>query len=180
MARLKELYQKTILPELKTELGLSNDLAVPRIEKVVVNAGLGRVLTQEPKRLDLIIDHFAKIVGQKPVATRARQAISAFKIRAGQIVGLSCTLRGRRMYEFLDKLVNVALPRSRDFRGLSKTGFDGHGNYTCGIREHIIFPEMVQEEALGAFGFEITVVTTASTNEQAYRLLKKLGFPFRE
>ena len=178
--RLQELYKTQIRPELKEELRLDNVFAVPRIEKVIVNAGIGRVLQQNPKSLDEITHAMARITGQKPLLTRARKAISAFKIREGQIVGLRVTLRGRRMYEFLDKFINAALPRTRDFRGLSKTALDGKGNYSCGVSEHIVFPEMAQEEVGLTFGLEITIVTTAKNNEQAYLLLKKLGMPFKD
>jgi len=180
MVRLLEQYKKTVLPELRKELVLSNDLAAPRLVKVVVNAGIGRLLQQQPKELDNLIATFARIVGQRPVSRKARKAISAFKIREGQIVGLSATLRGKRMYEFVDKLVNSALPRTRDFRGISPSGFDHHGNYSLGLREHIVFPEMSGEDVAGVFGLEVTVVTTAKTREQAFKLLKKLGFPFKD
>jgi len=178
MARLQELYKTNIRPKLKQELHLDNILAVPRIEKVVVNAGIGRVLQQNPKSLDEITSALGRITGQKPLLTRAKKAISAFKIREGQIVGLRVTLRGKRMYEFLDKFINAALPRTRDFRGLSRKGLDGRGNYSCGVAEHIVFPEMAQEEGTLNFGFEVTIVTTAKDDEAAYLLLKKLGMPF--
>ena len=178
MARLLEQYKLKILPELKAELKLANDMAVPRLEKVIVNVGIGRILQQQPKSLDTIIETIARIVGQKPVSRQAKKSISAFKIREGQIVGLSVTLRGKRMYEFIDKLVNAALPRTRDFRGISRKGLDGKGNYSLGLREHIVFPEISGEDASMSFGVEVTIVTTARTDEAAYLLLKKLGFPF--
>lgn len=178
MVRLLEQYKKKVLPELLNSLGADNVFAVPRLEKVVINAGLGKLLTQQPKGLDNFLDAMRKITGQQPIVKRARKAISAFKIREGQIVGLMVTLRGKRMYEFVDKLVNVALPRSRDFRGISRKGFDGRGNYSLGIREHMIFPEMAQEELSQAFGLQVSIVTTAKDDEAAYQLLKKLGFPF--
>lgn len=171
---------KMVAPELRTELVLDNLFSVPKVEKVVVNAGIGRLLQQQPKSLDVVLDSVARITGQKPMATRAKKAISAFKIREGQVVGATVTLRGRRMYEFLDKLVNAALPRTRDFRGVSRKGFDGCGNYSLGIREQLIFPEMAQEENATPFGLEITVVTTAKSPEAGYLLLKKLGFPFKD
>lgn len=180
MPRLLEQYKTRVLPELKTELKLVNSLAVPRLEKVVVNAGLGRILAQEPKALEACLESLRKITGQQPVITQAQKAISGFKIRKGQTVGLRLTLRGYRMYEFLDKLINAALPRARDFRGISRNGFDGHGNYSLGLREHLVFPEMAQEDIEGSFGMEVTVVTTAKTDERAYKLLKMLGFPFKD
>lgn len=180
MARLLEQYKTKIAPELKEELALGNVFAVPRIVKVNVNAGIGRILQSAPKSLDNLTQAFQRIVGQRPLEARARDSISAFKIREGQVVGLAATLRGKRMYEFLDKLINVALPRTRDFRGISRAGFDKHGNYTLGLREHIVFPEMAQEETSTPFGLEVTIVTTARDDEQAYLLLKKMGFPFKD
>ena len=178
MTRLLERYRSTIVPQLQTELKLSNRMAVPRIEKIVVNAGLGKPLVAQPKNLEAFTGAFRKIVGQQPLVTKARKAISAFKIREGQIVGLAATLRGKRMYDFLDKLVNVAPPRARDFRGIPRSGFDGRGNYSLGLREHVIFPEMAQEEVASTFGLQVTVVTTARNDEEAFALLKKFGFPF--
>ena len=178
MSRLKEQYKKEILPQLKSELKFDNDFAVPRILKIVVNAGIGKLLLAAPKNLENLRAALAKIAGQQPVITRAAKAIAGFKTREGQIVGLRATLRGRRMYDFLDKFINVAMPRTRDFRGLSPRGFDGRGNYNCGIRENIVFPEVVEGGAEGAFGLEITIVTSAKNNEDAYKLLKKFGFPF--
>lgn len=180
MANLMEQYKKHFLPRLKEALGVENDLAVPRIEKVVVNVGIGKVLQQDPKNLDRFKEDFRKIVGQQPAVTRTKKSIAGFKIREGQIVGMAATLRGKRMYDFLEKLIHSALPRSRDFRGISRAGFDGRGNYSLGLREHIIFPEMAQEEIAGVFGFEITVVTTAGNDNDGYVLLKMLGFPFKD
>ena len=180
MSRLLEQFKKAVRPELKTELALENDFAVPRVAKVTVNAGIGRLLQQQPKALDHVVAALARITGQKPVLRRAKKAISAFKIREGQIVGASVTLRGKRMYDFLDKLVNVALPRTRDFRGISRKGFDGKGNYSLGIREHMVFPEQAQEEMDMPFGLEVSVVTSARGDDAGYLLLKKLGFPFKD
>lgn len=180
MARLLDQYRTKTVPELKTELKISNVLAVPKITKVIVNAGIGRLLSAQPKALDTLKDAMQKITGQAPILTRARKAISGFKIREGQIVGMAVTLRGKRMFDFLDKLVNVALPRTRDFRGISKKGFDGKGNYSLGIREHIVFPEMTESGTEGIFGVEVSIVTSAKNNEQGYLLLKKLGFPFKD
>ncbi|MBI4050423.1 MAG: 50S ribosomal protein L5 [Candidatus Doudnabacteria bacterium] len=180
MTRLLQQFRTKILPELRQELKFANDLAVPRVEKIMVNAGVGKLLQQQPKSLDEFIKAMAKITGQQPQVTRAKKAISGFKIRQGQAVGLMVTLRGKRMYDFLDKLINATLPRSRDFRGLSKKGFDRHGNYSLGLRDHMVFPEMAQEEIGTGFGLEVTIATTAKTDEAAYKLLKHLGFPFKE
>ncbi len=180
MTRLLQQYRTKVLPELKTQLKVSNDLAIPRIEKIRVNAGVGKLLQQQPKALDEFIKIMRQITGQQPVVTRAKKAISGFKIREGQAVGLAVTLRGKRMYDFLDKLINVTLPRNRDFRGLSKQGFDGNGNYSLGIREHLVFPEMAQEEIGVNFGVEVTIVTTTKNDESAYQMLKKLHFPFKD
>ncbi|MBI4049876.1 MAG: 50S ribosomal protein L5 [Candidatus Doudnabacteria bacterium] len=180
MARLLEQYKTKIRPALQAELKVENMLAVPRVEKIVVNAGIGRILQTSPKALDTLTASFGKITGQKPVARKAAKAISAFKIRQGQIVGLSVTLRGKRMYDFLDKLINVALPRTRDFRGVSKQGFDGHGNYSLGLKEHLVFPEMAQEESEVSFGLQVNIITTAKDDNSGYILLKKLGFPFKD
>lgn len=180
MIRLMEKYKTAIIPELKAELKIENVHAVPRIEKIVVNAGLGRVLAANPKSLDKLIEAFRRITGQQPIITRASKAIAGFKIREGQTVGMAVTLRGKRMYDFLDKLINVAWPRTRDFRGLSRSGFDGRGNYSAGLREHIVFPEAAESDVEGAFGLEVSIVTTARDDEAGYRLLKKFGFPFKD
>lgn len=180
MSRLRQQYQTQIVPELKQELAIANVYAVPRIEKIVVNAGLGRALTANPKNLDKLVEAFRRITGQQPIITHARKAIAGFKIREGQIVGLAVTLRGKRMYDFLDKLINVAWPRTRDFRGLSRSGFDGRGNYSAGLKEHIVFPEAAESDVEGAFGLEVSIVTTAKTDEAGYKLLKKFGFPFKD
>ncbi len=181
MSRLLEQYRTKVLPELRADLGLQNDLAVPRIEKIIVNAGIGGLLQQQPKVLDDLLKIMKAVTGQQPVVRAAKKAISGFKVREGQVVGLMVTLRGKRMYDFLDKLVNVALPRSRDFRGISRLrGFDGHGNYSLGLREHLVFPEMAQEEIGTSMGVEVTIVTTAKNDDQAYKLLKKFGFPFKD
>ncbi|OGE78280.1 MAG: 50S ribosomal protein L5 [Candidatus Doudnabacteria bacterium RIFCSPHIGHO2_01_FULL_46_14] len=179
MSRLIQQYKEKILPELKEELKVSNIHAVPRIEKIVINAGIGKVLQQNPKALDTLTETFRKITGQQPVVTRASKAIAGFKIRQGQTVGLTVTLRSKRMYDFLDKFINVVMPRTRDFRGLSPKGFDGRGNYNCGIKEVLVFPE-AGETAEASFGLEITIVTTAKSNAQGFALLKKFGFPFND
>ncbi|OGE82589.1 MAG: 50S ribosomal protein L5 [Candidatus Doudnabacteria bacterium RIFCSPHIGHO2_01_FULL_49_9] len=180
MSRLMQEYKKKIRPALREELKIANIHAVPRIEKIVVNAGIGRILQQNPKVLDKLVEVMGKITGQRPVVTRAKKAIAGFKIRQGQTVGLTATLRSKRMYDFLDKLVNIAFPRTRDFRGLSRSGFDGRGNYNCAVREVIVFPEAGEGNMEGNFGLEITIVTSAQTNEAAYQLLKKYRFPFKD
>jgi large subunit ribosomal protein L5 len=180
MTRLLEVYKTKVLPELKRDLQIKNDYSMPRIEKIVVNAGIGKLLASQPKNLDLFLKIIEQITGQHPVTTRAKKAIAGFKIRENQVVGLSVTLRGKRMYDFLDKLISIALPRSRDFRGLSRKGFDGRGNYSLGIKEHIVFPEMIAEETDAAMGLQITIATSSGEDELAYQLLKKLGFPFKD
>lgn len=177
---LLEKYRKEVLPKLKLKLGLGDDLAVPRLEKIVVNAGIGKLLAQQPKNLEQFKEGLSKLTGQKPFLCKAKKAISGFKIRTGQVVGLMVTLRGKRMYDFLQKLMHVVLARSRDFRGLSRNGFDGRGNYSLGIKEHLVFPEMAQEDLGISFGLEISIVTTAKTDEQAYALLSAMGCPFKD
>ncbi len=177
---LRTEYTTTILPALKEELKITNVHAVPRVVKVVVGAGIGTLHVQQKKDYAKVITHLAKMVGQKPALRLSRMSISNFKLREGQPVGLVATLRGNRMYDFLSSLVNVALPRVRDFRGISPHGFDGRGNYTLGLREHYIFPQVPVEDDVPAFGFQITVVTSARTDAEAHLLLKKLGFPFRD
>ena len=177
MARLKEKYEKEVSPKLKKEFGIDNPMAIPRIEKVVCNIGLGEA-TKTPKLLDAAVDELTAITGQKPVIRKARVSIAQFKLRAGQQIGCSVTLRRDRMFEFLDRLINVALPRVRDFRGLSAKGFDGRGNYTMGIRDHLIFPEIDYTKVEHPKGMNITVVTTAATDDQARFLLQEMGFPF--
>src|SRR3989338_7195751 len=179
MTRLQELYNKQILPALKTELKIDNIQAVPRIQKIVINAGIGRILQQNPKALDALVETMRKITGQQPVITKASKAIAGFKIRQGQTVGLTVTLRQKRMYDFLDKFINVVMPRTRDFRGLSPKGFDGRGNYNCGVKEVVIFPE-TGEGADANFGLEMTIVTSAKNDAEGYALLKKFGFPFND
>jgi large subunit ribosomal protein L5 len=177
MARLKERYDKEVAPKLRQEFGITNPMAVPRLVKVVCNIGLGEA-PRQPKLLDQAVDELTAIAGQKPVIRKAHRSIAQFKLRAGMQIGCSVTLRRDRMYEFLDRLVNIALPRVRDFRGLSAKGFDGRGNYTMGIRDHLIFPEIDYTKVEHPKGMNITVVTTASTDDQARFLLQELGFPF--
>ncbi|MEW6180773.1 MAG: 50S ribosomal protein L5 [Chloroflexota bacterium] len=176
---LKEKYQKEVVPALMKELGLHNVMQVPRITKVVVNIGLGEAL-DNPKALEAASSDLAKIAGQKPVITKARKSIAAFKLREGRAIGTMVTLRGERMWSFLDRLMNIVLPRVRDFRGVSAEAFDGRGNYTLGLREQIIFPEIEYDKVDKVRGMEITIVTTAPTDDQAVKLLQLLGMPFRK
>lgn len=177
MARLKEKYEQEVVPKLRKEFGITNPMAIPRVVRVVCNIGLGEA-PRQPKLLDTALDELTAIAGQKPVVRRARRSIAQFKLRAGMQIGCSVTLRRDRMFEFLDRLVNIALPRVRDFRGLSPKGFDGRGNYTMGIRDHLIFPEIDYTKVEHPKGMNVTVVTTAETDDQARYLLQELGFPF--
>jgi large subunit ribosomal protein L5 len=178
-ARLKEKYHKEIKGALQKELGLDNPMAVPRLEKIVVNMGLGEA-TQNSKMLDPLANDLAAITGQKPVTTRAKKSIAAFKVRENMPIGAMVTLRGDTMYEFLDRLVSVALPRVRDFRGVSTKSFDGRGNYTLGIRDQLIFPEIDYSKVEKLKGMNITIVTTAGDDNSARALLKQFGLPFRQ
>ena len=179
MARLKELYKEVVIPEMTKKFGYKNPLQVPRIEKVVINMGLGAAV-QNIKIIDNAVEELSAITGQRSVVTRAKRSVAAFKLRAGMPIGCMVTLRRERMYEFLDRLFNVALPRVRDFRGLNPKGFDGRGNYTIGIREQIIFPEINYDKVERIQGMNITIVTNAKTDEEAREMLKLLGMPFRE
>jgi len=178
MSRLKEIYQKEIVPILIEDFGYGNVMQVPRLVKVVVNIGLGEAL-QDAKALDGATRDLSTITGQQPIITRARRSIAAFKLREGMAIGAKVTLRGRRMYDFVDRLLNVALPRQRDFRGLSRDAFDGRGNYTLGLEEQLIWPEIEYDSIDKVRGMEISIVTTAKTDEEARRLLTLLGMPFR-
>jgi len=178
MNRLKERYVGEAVPALIKEFGYPNVMAVPRLTKVVVNMGLGEA-TQNPKIIDAAADDLARVTGQKAVTTRARKSIAAFKLRQGMSIGSMVTLRAERMYEFLDRLIAIALPRVRDFRGISTKGFDGRGNYTLGLRDQLLFPEIDYLKVDTARGMNVSVVTTARTDEEARRLLQLLGFPFR-
>ena len=178
-ARLKERYQQEIAPAIAKEFGITNPMATPRLEKIVVNMGLGEAIANS-KIIDTAADELSSIVGQKPVVTRAKKSIAAFKLRQGMPIGTMVTLRGERMYEFLDRLVSVALPRVRDFRGVSAKAFDGRGNYTLGIRDQLIFPEIDFNKVEKTRGMNISIVTTARDDEQARALLKALGMPFRQ
>jgi large subunit ribosomal protein L5 len=177
-ARLKDKYQKEIRPALLKELGLDNLMAVPRLEKIVLNMGLGEA-TQNVKLMDPLVADLASVAGQKPVTTRAKKSIAAFKVREGMPIGAMVTLRGDIMYEFLDRLVSVALPRVRDFKGVSTKSFDGRGNYTLGMRDQLIFPEVDYARVEKLKGMNVTIVTTAKDDNQARALLRQFGIPFR-
>ena len=178
MSRLKERYDNEVVPALKKEFGYTNVMAVPKIQKVVVNMGLGEA-TSNAKIIEVGADELSRITGQKPVVRRAKKSIAAFKVRKGQPVGTSVTLRGDRMYEFLDRLVTIALPRVRDFRGVSPRGFDGRGNFTLGLKDQLLFPEIDYMKVDKARGMNVSVVTTARTDEEARKLLQLIGMPFR-
>ncbi len=179
MARLRDLYVKEVAPQLAERFQYKSPMQIPRLEKIVLNMGLGEAI-QNVKILETASEELAQISGQKPVITRARLSIAAFKLRKGMPIGCMVTLRGDRMYEFYDKLVNIALPRVRDFRGVSPKSFDGRGNYTLGVREHIIFPEIDYDKIDKIKGLNITIVTTAQTDDEARELLALLGMPFRK
>ena len=178
MSRLRERYEKEVAPALKKEFGYKNVMAVPKIQKVVVNMGLGEA-TQNAKIVDTGADELSRITGQKPVITRAKKSIAQFKVRKGMPIGTMVTLRGERMWEFLDRLIAVALPRVRDFRGVSPRGFDGRGNYTLGLKDQLLFPEIDYMKVDKARGMNISVVTSAKTDEESRKLLQLLGMPFR-
>jgi len=179
VARLKELYWNELVPKMKEKFSYKNTMQVPKIDKIVINMGVGEAI-QNPKSLDGAVADLRAISGQKPVVTKARTSIAGFKLREGMSIGCKVTLRGERMYEFLDKLINVALPRVRDFRGVSPKAFDGRGNYTLGIKEQLIFPEIEYDKIDKIRGLEVVVVTTAKTDEEARELLRLMGMPFRE
>jgi large subunit ribosomal protein L5 len=177
--RLKEQYQTRIVDELRKEFSYKNIMQVPKVTKISVNMGVG-VATENIKELEAAVEDLTKITGQKPIITKARKSIAGFKVREGNPIGCKVTLRGARMYEFLDRLLNVALPRVRDFRGLSPKSFDGSGNYTMGIREQLVFPEIDYDSVLSVRGMNITINTTAQNDQEALSLLTKFGFPFRK
>jgi large subunit ribosomal protein L5 len=176
-ARLKELYKGQVVKKLQSEFGIKNIMAVPKVEKIVLNMGIGEAISNI-KVLDNAAEELAQIAGQKPVITRAKKSIAAFKLREGLPIGTMVTLRGERMYEFLDRLISIALPRVRDFRGVPTRSFDGRGNYTLGVRDHLIFPEIDYSKVDKSKGMNITIVTTATNDEQARFLLRELGMPF--
>lgn len=176
---LKELYTEEVVPAMANEFGYKNIFEVPKIEKVVINMGVGEA-TQNPDALEAAVADLTRIAGQKPVITRAKRSISAFKVREGMNVGCKVTLRGKRMYDFLEKLFNVVLPRVRDFRGMSPDGFDGRGNYSMGLKEQLIFPEIDYDQVTKIRGMNITITTTAKTDEEGRYLLRAMGMPFRQ
>jgi large subunit ribosomal protein L5 len=176
---LKEQYLEEIRPRMREEFSYRNDLEVPKIEKIVVNIGVGEAIANN-RALDAAIDDLTLITGQKPVVTRAKKSIAAFRLRAGMPIGAMVTLRGEKMYEFMDRLVNIALPRVRDFRGISPKSFDGRGNYTLGLREQLLFPEIDYDKIDKTRGMEVSIVTSAKSDEEGRRLLGLLGMPFRE
>ncbi|MEW6686376.1 MAG: 50S ribosomal protein L5 [Candidatus Edwardsbacteria bacterium] len=178
MARLKELYHKTVVPHLMKKFGYKNPMQAPKLEKIVVNMGVGEA-TQDVKYLDAAVKDLSAITGQKPAIRRAKKSIAAFKLRTGMPIGCMVTLRGEQMYEFFDRLVNITIPRIRDFRGVPTKSFDGHGNYSLGITEQIIFPEIDYDKVAKIRGMDISIVTTAKTDEEAKELLKELGMPFQ-
>jgi len=179
MSRLRERYNTDVAPALKKEFGYKNVMAIPKIEKVVVNMGLGEA-TQNAKIVDIGADEITRITGQKPVVRRAKKSIAQFKVRQGMPIGTMVTLRGEKMWEFLDRLISIALPRVRDFRGVSPRGFDGRGNYTLGLRDQLLFPEIDYMKVDKARGMNVSVVTTAKTDEEARKLLQFIGMPFRQ
>ena len=176
---LKERYQNEIVPALMDNLHLENIMEVPRVQKIVVNIGVGEAL-DNAKALDAAVEDLTKIVGQKPVVTQARKSIANFKLREGRSIGVKATLRGERMWSFLDRMMNVALPRERDFRGISPNSFDGRGNYTLGFREQLVFPEIDYDKIDKIRGLEVSIVTSARTDEEGRELLKLLGMPFKK
>lgn len=176
-SRVKELYRQEVVPALMKEFGYSNVMQVPRLEKIVLNIGLGEAL-QNPRALDSASEDIAVITGQKPIVTRAKRSIANFKVRQGNPIGLTVTVRGERMYELLDRMVNATLPRIRDFRGVSSEAFDGRGNFSLGVREQLIFPEIDYDKVDRIRGLQLTIVTTAGSDEEGKRLLQLLGMPF--
>ena len=179
MARLKQFYTQTVIPALTKEFGYKNVMAVPRLDKISVNIGLGEA-TQNAKLMDGAVNELGAIAGQKPIVTKAKKSIASFKLREGMPIGCAVTLRGDRMYEFFDRLVNVALPRVRDFRGVSSKSFDGRGNYTLGVKDQLIFPEIDYAKVDKTKGMNVTITTTARTDAEGVALLKNMGMPFRQ
>lgn len=179
MIKIKERYEQDVVPQLKKQFGYTNDLQVPRLEKVVINMGLGEAATNG-KAIENGVKDLVTVTGQKPIVNKARKSIATFKLRKGMPVGVSVTLRGRRMYDFLAKLIHIALPRIRDFRGLSSKAFDGRGNYSLGVKEQLIFPEINYEQVDAVRGMDIAIVTTARTDQEGHALLAALGMPFKK
>jgi large subunit ribosomal protein L5 len=178
MAFIKGVYKKEVVPALRKEFSYKNVMEVPRLQKIVINVGMGEAIANV-KMLDAAVKEISLITGQKPLLTKAKKSIAGFKLREGMPIGCKVTLRGDMMYEFMERLLNVALPRIRDFRGVSSKSFDGNGNYTLGLKEQLIFPELKYDEIMAVHGMDITIVTTARTNEEAKALLRLLGMPFR-
>jgi len=176
--RLREHYEKQVVPKLQAEFGFDNPMEVPRLEKIVINAGLGSA-KDEPKLLDSVVAEIARIAGQQPIVTRARKSVANFNLREGMPVGVKVTLRGARMYHFMDRYVSTAIPRVRDFRGLNSRAFDGRGNFTVGVREQMIFPEIDYDDIVRVHGMDITFVTTTDRDDEALVLLREMGMPFR-
>jgi large subunit ribosomal protein L5 len=179
MARLQQFYQESVVPKLRSDLKLDNPMQVPKITKITVNMGVGEAVADK-KVMDAAVTDLQKITGQKPLVTKSRKAIASFKIRQGLAIGCKVTLRGARMYEFLDRLINIAMPRIRDFRGVSPRSFDGQGNYSMGVKEQIIFPEIQYDQIDQIRGMDITITTTATDNRQGRALLEAFNFPFRK
>ncbi|MDQ6660696.1 MAG: 50S ribosomal protein L5 [Chloroflexota bacterium] len=178
-SRLKEKYQQEVMPGMQKEFNYKNPMQVPAVNKVVVNIGMGEAI-QNAKAMDAAVSDLATITGQRPVITRAKRSVATFKLREGMQIGCMVTLRGERMYQFLDKLINVALPRIRDFQGISPEAFDGRGNYTLGLREQLVFPEIDYDKVDKVRGMEVSIVTTARTDEEGRRLLRLMGMPFKK
>jgi len=177
--RLREHYEKQVVPKLLDEFGFDNPMEVPRLEKIVINVGLGSA-KDEPKLLDSVVAEVARIAGQQPIVTKARKSVSNFNLREGMPVGVKVTLRGARMYQFMDRYISTAIPRVRDFRGLNSRAFDGRGNFTVGVREQMIFPEIDYDDIVRVHGMDITFVTTTDRDDEALLLLKEMGMPFRD
>lgn len=177
---LKTQFNTVIAPKLQKTLGLRNKLACPKILKITLNVGIGSFIQAHNKDYSKIVENITVIAGQKPVVAKAKKSISNFKVREGDPIGIIATLRGKRMYDFLNKLINIVFPRVRDFRGLSKKSFDGKGNYAVGFKEHIVFPEVSHDDLIKIHGMQINIITSAKTNEQGYELLKAFGFPFKK
>jgi len=178
MARLRQQYKEEIVPQLMEKLGITNRLAVPRVQKIVINSGLGRAL-ENKQIIEEAVKDIGTIAGQRPVVTRARKSVAGFKLRDGVPIGCKVTLRGARMYEFLDRLISLVLPRIRDFRGVSANAFDGHGNYSLGLPDQVVFPEIVVDDVQFTIGMDITIVMSGDSDEQSYELLRAFGMPFR-
>lgn len=179
MERLQEKFNKDIVSSLKKKFGFKNVMEVPKVQKIVINVGIGKLI-KDSKTVDKMVEDLKQILGQAPVRTKARKSIAGFKVRENQIVGLTATLRGFRMYSFLDKLINISLPRVRDFQGVSPKGFDGRGNYNLGLKEHLVFPEISSAALEHIFGMEITIVINSGNDDVSRELLKEMGFPFKQ